>query len=389
MTTAQDVPTARVLRAAPVRRGDIQPATKEPGTDPHVPTIVHTDRTLRVKIIDSCGMACTFCHNEGTPVAVDNARTTGQFASRGASGRVSIYLATNGASFVPAAVVPDGEFLSAVGTLRDALDLNELHLTGGEPTLHPRLGDIVGLGVRAGLRVSVTSNGERGATVMAACAQAGLDRINFSIFGTTAHELAQVQDARFANIRRAERKIAALKQSIAAAEFNGVRASANVVVPNFDHAPRVIRLLEEFSPWLSVRLLNSLDDGLDSINAIHKILAGLGAESTTHHVTAGVSGSRTSYLLPNGRTIWFKQIRSVRLPTTCTGCRFNNDTDCQEGFYGIRLYRDVGGTYQVGVCIQRMDLCMPVAEFVRHDLCREVLALRDFEYRQLTEDQEK
>jgi len=351
-----------------------------------VPTHVHTDRTLRVKIIDGCGMTCTFCHNEGTPVVADNRGTGGNYVAQGSSGRVSIYLATNGTQFLPATVAPDTEFASTLALLRDALDLNELHLTGGEPSLHPRLAEIVQVGVQTGLRVCVTSNGERGAAVLEDCARAGLDRVNFSIFGTTPDELAQVQHARFANVGRAERKIAALKDSVVAAERAGIRASANIVVPTYAHAPRVRRLLDEYSPWLSVRLLNSLDDGAESIAAIARILADLGAVATTHHVTAGVSGSRTAYELPNGRTIWFKQIRSVRLPETCAGCRFNNDTDCQEGFYGVRLYRDARGGYQVGVCIQRMDLCMPVADFVRHDLCREVLALRDAEYRQLSDD---
>jgi hypothetical protein len=168
------------------------------------------------------------------------------------------------------------------------------------------------------------------------------------------------------------------------AERLGVPASANIVVPGSDHAPRVRRLLDEYTPWLSVRLLNSLDDGTESVAAIERILNDIGAQPTAYPVTAGVSGSRTAYQLPDGRTIWFKQIRPVRLPKTCSGCRFNNDTDCQEGFYGVRLYRDAAGGFQVGVCIQRMDLCMPADEFVRHDLCREVLALRDAEYHQLS-----
>ncbi|WP_405101643.1 hypothetical protein [Micromonospora sp. NBC_01412] len=104
----------------------------------------------------------------------------------------------------------------------------------------------------------------------------------------------------------------------------------------------------------------------------------------TRHVTAGASGQRTAYQLPDGRVVWFKQIRPVRLSQTCVGCRFNNGTDCQEGYYGIRLYRDRAGGYQVGVCIQRMDLCPPLEEFVRSDLCREIIALRDAEYRQLS-----
>jgi cyclic pyranopterin phosphate synthase len=135
---------------------------------------------------------------------------------------------------------------------------------------------------------------------------------------------------------------------------------------------------------VTVRLLNSLDDGAESVDAIKRILRDLGAVAVAHHVTAGVSGARTAYALADGRTIWFKRIRPVRLPETCSYCRFNNGTDCQEGFYGVRLYCDASGGYQVGVCIQRMDLCMPVADFVRQDLCREVLQLRRTEYRQLS-----
>lgn len=357
-------------------------------TEPAIPTVVHSDRTLRLKVIDSCGLTCTFCHNEGTPVVTDNARADGNYFSGGASGRVSIYLATNGAAFLPSAVIPDAEFASTLAVLRDALQLNELHLTGGEPTLHPRLGEIVRAGMNAGLRVCVTSNGERGAAVLEDCVQAGLNRINFSIFGTTAEELAEVQHSRFANVRRAERKLLALKDSVSMADRLGVRASANIVVPDYTHAPRVMRLLEDYSPRLSVRLLNSLDHGLESIDAIDRILDDLGAEPAEQHVTAGVSGSRTSYSLPDGRTVWAKRIRRVRLPVTCSGCRFNNDTDCQEGFYGVRLYRNRAGGYQVGVCIQRMDLCLPVEEFVGNDLHCEVLALRDAEYRQLSTDQQ-
>jgi len=202
----------------------VRPTTATPHA---VPTFVHLDRTLRVKVIDGCGMACTFCHNEGTPVAVDNnRRAAGTFTSAGSSGRVSIYVAFNGATFLPATIVPDAEFARVLDKLSVALDLNELHLTG-------------------------------------------------------------------------------------------------------------------------------------------------------------VSGSRTAYALPTGRIVWFKQIRRVRLSQTCAACRFNNDTDCQEGFYGVRLYRDTTGIFQVGVCIQRMDLCLPLDQLVTSDRCREVVALRDLEYRQL------
>jgi hypothetical protein len=82
--------------------------------------------------------------------------------------------------------------------------------------------------------------------------------------------------------------------------------------------------------------------------------------------------------------VFFKQIRRLRLPETCKGCRFNNDTDCEEGFYGVRLYRDREGTFQVGVCIQRMDLCRPLGDFLASELPAEILRLRELDYRQLS-----
>jgi hypothetical protein len=209
-------------------------------------------------------------------------------------------------------------------------------------------------------------------------------RVNFSIFGTTAAELSQVQQGRFADVARAERKIRALRDSVRITLAHGVVASANIVVPSYGHASRVRRLMEEYSPELSVRLLNSLDDGIKSIEAIERILGDLGAVAVGHHVTAGASGWRTAYQLPDARVVWFKQIRPVRLPQTCADCRFNNGADCQEGYYGVRLYCDRRGGFQVGVCIQRMDLCLPVEEFVGSELSREIAALRDAEYVQLS-----
>jgi molybdenum cofactor biosynthesis enzyme MoaA len=349
-----------------------------------IPVHIEKDTTLRAKIHDPCGLTCTFCHNEGTPVAVDNRRRpTGDFITDGASGRVSIYAGTNGAGFLPAAIPANEEFGRVLATLRDTLGLTELHLTGGEPTLHPGVARLTKIAVDAGLRVGMTSNGERGEHVLPDCAAAGLDRVNFSIFGTTAAELAEVQHARYRHTTLAERKIAALKHSIAVCEEHGIKASANIVVLDHSHAARVHRLLDEYSSSVSVRLLNSLDHGSASIEAIERILADRSAVAEAHYLTAGVSGTRTAYRLPHGRRVHFKQIRPVRLPETCAGCRFNNDTDCQEGFYGVRLYYDRTGRYQLGVCIQRMDLCLPLDEFLASPLPAEILALRETEYQRL------
>lgn len=349
-----------------------------------LPTHIGTDHTLRVKIIDACGMTCTFCHNEGTPVTADNlGRKRGAFVPFERTGRVSIYTPSNGAAFLAAPVHPDSDFLGALMALRDVLDVRELHLTGGEPTLHPGLPDLVALATGMGLRVRMTSNGERGAQQMHACADAGLKKINFSVFGTTPSELAAVQHERYRDPVRAARKLEALKASIEIAVALGIQVNANIVVPDHTHIERVHRLLDEYAPQVSVRLLNSLAHGQESVEAIRQALTERRAVPEARYVTAGASGSRTAYRMPGGRRVYFKQIRRVRLPETCTECRFNNGADCEEGFYGVRLYRDRTGGYQVGVCIQRMDLARPLGEFLVSGLPCEISRLRTADYARL------
>ncbi|MBD0712313.1 molybdenum cofactor biosynthesis enzyme [Streptomyces sp. CBMA291] len=343
------------------------------------------DRTLRIKVIDACGMTCTFCHNEGTPVTSDNhADHVGEFVAAGRSGRVSIYLATNGARFITAPVFPDHTFRSALAQLRDALDFDEIHLTGGEPTLHPHLAQIVAVSRSVGCKVSVTSNGENGARILPGCAAAGEDHVNFSIFGTTAEELAQVQNSRYGSRSLAGRKIDALEDSITLSLDLGLDARANVVIPNRHHVRRVHRLLEKHSPKLSVRVLSSLADGQESLDAIELLLDEMQARPTEVRLIAGTSGFRIGYQLPDSRTLFVKHIRSLRLPETCAGCQFGKGTDCHEGYYGVRLYRDARGTFHVGVCIQRMDLCLPLEEFITSNVCGEIRKLREQDHRDLT-----
>lgn len=350
-----------------------------------VPVRVTMDRTLRVKIIDACGMTCTFCHNEGTPVAADNrAQLVGEFGAAGRSGRVSIYLATNGARFVAAPVFPDDTFRAALRGLRDALGFEEVHLTGGEPTLHPKLAAIVALAREEGYSVGVTSNGENGARILPGCAKAGLNRVNFSIFGTTPEELEQVQNVRYRSASLAIRKIQALEQSIQVATEEGICVSTNVVVPDRTHVARVHRVLARCSPLASLRVLSSLADGDKSLDAIDQLLCDLDAEPQEVHLIAGTSGFRISYRLPSGRVIKVKHIRPLRLPDTCASCRFNNPTDCQEGYYGVRLYRDPKGTFHVGVCIQRMDLCLPMDQFLDSAVCSEISKMREQEFHDLS-----
>ncbi|HIA91690.1 TPA: radical SAM protein [Candidatus Saccharibacteria bacterium] len=347
-----------------------------------IPTEVTRDLSLRAKIIDSCGLTCTFCHNEGTPVAIDN--PSGVIAIRGIGGkssRSSVFSATNMVNFLPGRMeATDPDFIRALSSLRGELGLNELHLTGGEPTLHPSISNLVHAAREQGYKVSMTSNGESGSKRIRELAEAGLRKINFSIFGTTAEELAEVQSDKFIQRKGlAEKKIDALHESIKLAGDNGIKIAANIVMGGPEHAQRIERVIDEFDPRLEIRILPDLSVGLESAVSIYSFLDRREAKPIIRQVEAGSSNTRVKYALPNGRVIVFKQIRPTRL-NECDGCKFNNPDDCKEGFYGIRLYVDNLGNYLVGICLQRMDLTTSVNDFLSSDLKDQVLGLRSSEY---------
>jgi len=355
--------------------GVLSPAAAElVGREGEIPVVIEDDSNLRAKITDTCGMTCTFCHNEGTPVAVALRGITTQ--------RSSIFSETNGVNFMSGQIQPDEAFGHALLSMRQSIGSDELHLTGGEPSLHRNIAELVERAVSLSYRVKMTSNGENPSGIRKAI-EAGVSKIDFSIYGTTPEELAQTQAEKYRDEHLAETKIERLKKSMQIALDSGIKVDANIVMRNGGDSERTWRILNEYDPRISMRILNSLDDP-ESCPAIYEFLASSGAEPVEHTVVAGFSGARTKYRLPNGREIFFKQIRQVFLPEICDACPFK-DSNCEEGFFGVRLYVDNHRQYKAGVCIQRMDFCEDVEQFVSGSLPGEIRQSREDDRKRLEE----
>ena len=73
------------------------------------------------------------------------------------------------------------------------------------------------------------------------------------------------------------------------------------------------------------------------------------------------------------------------MPKICDSCEFNNDVDCKEGYYGIRVYSDINEKYKVGVCLQRMDLTMNINDFIKSGVSDDINELRLSEMRALND----
>lgn len=340
-------------------------------SEAEAPMNVTEDRSLRVKATDICGLTCTFCHNEGTPV---------NDAQRD-SGRVSVFQIDNGVSFHPGVVMPDGDFLDALLSLKEKLGINEIHMTGGEPTMHPKFFNLTKLCNSLGFKVNITSNGETGA-IYGRVPDTGISNVNFSIFGTTPAELAAVQAAKYQDIRIAQRKIDQLTRAIKSCTDNGITAKANIVMQGSEHAGRIGRIVEAFGDKVKIRILPDLSIGTPSIASIYEYLASRGAIAIQRNFAAGSSNLSVDYRTDDGSEIGFKQIRPTRIHE-CENCSRNNPVDCPEGFYGTRLYPDAKGGYRVGVCLLRMDLTEKLDTFLAGNLPAQIVDIRNKEYAEL------
>lgn len=335
------------------------------------PITVVRDTSIRCKVGDACGLTCIFCHNEGTPV----------IPSQRHRGRVSIYEVSNSVNFTPGMMEPNKAFVEMLYHMIDVLGTTEVHWTGGEPTLNIHLAELTQTTSNLGLTVKMTSNGESGERNLEKLYAAGLRGITFSIFGTTPEELAQVQGPLYSNKAFASRQILKLDAAIRQAMSLKLPINANIVMSGIEHETRIVRLLETYSGTsVHIRILDDLGVGFTSSISIYNLLAKLGSTPIRRKITAGASGSVVYYKLPNGQEVGFKQIRDARLPEVCGNCQFNNQSDCREGYYGVRVYIDDKGAYRVGVCIQRMDLTTPIEQFFQSDLPHAIKNLREDEY---------
>lgn len=316
------------------------------------------DNTLRVKILDKCGMTCTFCHNEGTPVMSDSG-----FQKK----RVSIYANKNDIPFEQADISEQDSdiFTSALVDLKEAGLASELHWTGGEPTLSRSLVGLTRNAVDAGYSIKMTSNGQSGARQLSELKEAGLEGINFSIFGTTPEELAATQAPVFKdNLKLASLRMQKMGEAMIAACELGLKVKANIVISGEGDIERGLRLLEQVPADVKVRYQADTSNRVPSLLAIYSLMNQLEATPSSREIVAGCSIDNFEYELPSGREITFKQARFTRLPSACDDCPVDKAGECHEGYYGIRFYKDNLNDYWLSSCIQKMDTAQRLGEFL-------------------------
>jgi cyclic pyranopterin phosphate synthase len=252
------------------------------------------NNSLRIKIENACNLCCNFCHNEGSPDA-----------SRMKLNQIEEII----------------HFAKKYG-------YEKIHLTGGEPTLHPQIHAIVSHIKESGLYCAMTSNGQCQKMILDQLLVAGLDSINFSFSTTNLSEWAARQSG--TSLQLAHRQMGNLLSAVSRSIDIGLRTKLNVVVGN-DYKDAV-EVIKGFSiSNVEIRLLDILGDKQSSEN-IRRTLGYLGALTLEVIETLGSSQVKCLYDTAIGR-LAVKNIHRYQLPSICSGCH----EPCYEGVYGIRI----------------------------------------------------
>jgi GTP 3',8-cyclase len=115
-------------------------------------------KTLRVSLLNTCNLACSYCVNPDVKKNIENAVVTS--AKR----------------------LTNDQFIESVSALHQLLNLNTVRLTGGEPLLYksliPLIDGIKKVGVNT---VKITTNGVLLSDKVEALKQSGIDSINISL----------------------------------------------------------------------------------------------------------------------------------------------------------------------------------------------------------------
>lgn len=166
---------------------------------------------LRVSILSHCSFACVYCAPKNKP---------------------------NQTNFFPKIHFLSPELLeSKIKTLTSHIHLKEVHLTGGEPTLHTDLVDIIQKLKELNIKeVAITSNGFFQDGLIQKMKQAGLTRMNFSLDSFSQSGFERLSDRKL--------PVANLLKRILEAKTTGLEVKVNCTILKGYNESEILDLLQ-------------------------------------------------------------------------------------------------------------------------------------------------
>ncbi len=295
-----------------------------------------TSPAIRLKVTGTCNRSCFFCNEEGDMRGI-------------------------------LSIQPDQELFGCLDALFEALSIQKVMLTGGEPTLHPHLLEII-----SGIRVpdiSITTNGTllKSSEEWYSLRICGLTQVIVSI--------SEVSPERFLTTESQKRSLdwatIALQNQIknlVNLHRAGLPTRVNVVAHG---EMKNVRQVFDFLKTLrstyqfETRLLNELTNIYQSQEVISSIIAELKAKPINSYQRVGTSNVTQYYKTENGFEFSTKLSFPYFFEPICKGCTIREQEKCFEGFYGPRVELRQEG-YYVRLCLyqQTPNSLIPWRKFI-------------------------
>lgn len=291
-------------------------------------------RTLRLKLHVPCQWGCHFCHMEGNHGS--------------------------------ASIDDLDELLFVLECFREKLDISTVHLTGGEPSIHPNVVDWVRRLHGEGFEVKMTSNGVARRDIYMECVAAGLSGLNISIHTLDPEELGNLMEP----VRSAQwgQESLGAQLSLCRTLASQIDMKINTCVSTDEtQAIKIAAFaIEMGAHW---RPMNQLEIPRESYAALRRMCETLAARPVEARVVRGSASFSIVMCTDDDFSFSVKLIRPFKLESMCAGCPLDAKRQCYEYAYGPRIEKDMGGL-MVRNCLHRHGepFVLSVHEFFRHEM---------------------
>lgn len=294
----------------------------------------------RVKVHTPCQWMCSFCHMEGNHNSVS---------------------------------IRDKKALEdTILAFRDKFGFNDVHFTGGEPSIHPKIVDYVSLSKQHGFTVKMTTNAQASIERFFDLVAAGLSEVNVSMHTLSGRSLAEVMHPP-RNILWGERAIAK-QMDVVSALKSSLSFKINTVAG--DDIASVLQIAEfARGSGVSWRVMDELDHPEISFATIMTVAEELKAVPTMAHLIQGSSSCAVTMTCPDGFSFKVKMIRPFKLKGMCDNCQVDAVGKCKEYAYGPRLEGESSGI-KVRSCLYRSGegYVQSVGAYLNHQFATSLLS---------------
>lgn len=304
-------------------------------------TELKTGGCVRITILTSCQSGCDFCHLEGHKSVKEIGTLNPAIASWKQSGKLDNLTSMQ-------------DIQNAIDIAK-AMNLIDVNLTGGEPTLHPQILEIIRTLNEAKLSVAMTTHAEIAPERFIKLLNSGLEWMIVSLHALEPEQyvamdlVAQDLEKKHSHATalkyasaRLKNKLANIDLAVAAQKSGAIKGViTNTVLMNLEQTKGIIAYCN--ARGILPRVQRDLNNRVAASKSVNELVNALNAicvkdgQAIGDSSGAGFDYTYISALSGLEESFRLKDFGDVYIDKMCDTCTLKDTDNCRERFYGIRV----------------------------------------------------